>query len=433
MQPTTPKIIWDEYDDEDYNPIWDEELVKENEEVFEDAEDNPFWVTEMKEEEQDEKTHEEVVTPDSETSAGDLSSLTVPCTKRVELLQVPYKERIEKSRDSKWSIQPGDLVWVHVHKARLFNKRKSKLQPRDDGPFEVLAKVLVLEDSPSSTPSQKPKSIKTLARATVVMLPKSLPSQVPTSIVVQKVEQTQGPDSKPPMLIQGQKEEEVLPMAISDHLLNCVEDTPREEPVLEEIEPITYPQDSNVQESEEESIDEEIPSTKEPITSIDNHALSEDLDQTFFDSLLDGCDFVCPKDSWSEKSWDELLVSDDEDSAMGESKIIVIERQMDSQPIEDKEEINFAIKANDVDLLRRLPPPPTYLKFPPYILLSPSRRDESRILDLDQARIQTRWHQKRVKRAKLYDSRIGKSWKKWLRRQATDVKEALNGRQPVIH
>ncbi|VFQ93654.1 unnamed protein product, partial [Cuscuta campestris] len=139
MQPTTPKIIWDEYDDEDYNPIWDEELVKENEEVFEDAEDNPFWVTEMKEEEQDEKTHEEVVT----TSAGDLSSLTVPCTKRVEFvefLQVPYKGRIEKSRDSKWSIQPGDLVWVHIHKARLFNKPKSKLQPRDDGPFEVLTK-----------------------------------------------------------------------------------------------------------------------------------------------------------------------------------------------------------------------------------------------------------------------------------------------------
>ncbi|VFQ65589.1 unnamed protein product [Cuscuta campestris] len=140
MQPTTPKIIWDEYDDEYYNPIWDEELVEENEEVFEDVEDNPFWVTEMKEE-QEKKTHEEVVTTHAEISARDLSSLTVPCTKRVEFLHVPYEEKIEKSRDSKWSIQPGDLVWVHVHKARLFNKRKSKLQPRDDGPFEVLAKV----------------------------------------------------------------------------------------------------------------------------------------------------------------------------------------------------------------------------------------------------------------------------------------------------
>ncbi|VFQ78807.1 unnamed protein product [Cuscuta campestris] len=90
-------------------------------------------------------------------------------------------------------------------------------------------------------------------------------------------------------------------MALNDHILNCVEDTPPEEPVLEEIESTTYPQDSNVQESEEESIDEEIPSIEEPITSIDNHASSEDLDQTFFDSLLDGCDFVCLKDSWSQK------------------------------------------------------------------------------------------------------------------------------------
>ncbi|VFQ72080.1 unnamed protein product [Cuscuta campestris] len=87
--PTTPKIIWDEYDDEDYNPIWDDELVKEKEEVFEDAEDNPFWVAQIQEEEQDVKAHEEVITPDAETSTGDPSSLTVPCTKRVEFLQPP--------------------------------------------------------------------------------------------------------------------------------------------------------------------------------------------------------------------------------------------------------------------------------------------------------------------------------------------------------
>ncbi|VFQ91585.1 unnamed protein product [Cuscuta campestris] len=104
MQPTTPKIIWDEYDDEDYNPIWDDELVKKKEEVFEDAEDNPFWVTEMKEEDQEEKTHKEAVTPDAEISARDLSSLTVLCTKRVEFLQVPYEEKIEENCDSKWPI-----------------------------------------------------------------------------------------------------------------------------------------------------------------------------------------------------------------------------------------------------------------------------------------------------------------------------------------
>ncbi|VFQ89806.1 unnamed protein product [Cuscuta campestris] len=271
---------------------------------------------------------------------------------------------------------------------REINVQKEALEPKTN-PEPINHQVPVLEDSPSPAPSQKPESITTLARATVVRLPECPPSQVSTSIVVHEVEPTEGPDSEPPMLTQ-EKKEEVLPMAINDHLLNCVEDTPLEESVLEEIEPTTYPQDSNVQESEEESIDEKIPSTEEPITSIDNHAPSEDLDQTFFDSLLDGCDFVCPKDSWSQKSWDELLVSDTEDSSMGESTVVIIKPQMDGQPVEDKEKINLAMKANDVDQLRRLLPPPTYLESPPFILLPPSCRDESRILDLDRATNQTR-------------------------------------------
>ncbi|VFR01645.1 unnamed protein product [Cuscuta campestris] len=270
---------------------------------------------------------------------------------------------------------------------REINVQEEALEPKTN-PEPSNHQVPVLEDSPSSTPSQKPESITTLARATVVMLPEYPSSQVLTSIVVHEVEPTEGPDSEPPTLIQ-EKEEEVLPTAINDHLLNCVEDTPPEKPVLEEVEPTTYPQDSNVQESKEESIDEEIPSTEEPITSIDNHASSEDLDQTFFDSLLDGCDFVCPKDSWSKKSWDELLVSDTEDSSMGESTVVIIKPQMDGQLVEDKKKINLAMKANDVDQLRRLLPPPTYLESPPFILLPPSRRDESRILDLDRATNQT--------------------------------------------
>ncbi|VFQ89741.1 unnamed protein product [Cuscuta campestris] len=313
---------------------------------------------------------------------------------------------LRKAIELKRSLQPQDPQLEEV------NAQKEALEPKTN-PEPSNHQVPVLEDSPSSTLSHKPESITTLAGATVVMLPEYPPSQVSTGTVVHEVEPTEELDSEPPMLIQEQKEEEVLPMAINDHILNCVEDTPPEEPVLEKIEPTTYPQDSNVQEYKEESIDEEIPSTEEPITSIDNHASSEDLDQTFFVSLLDGCDFVCPKDSWSQKSWDELLVSDTEDSSMGESIVVIIKPQMDGQPVEDKEKINLAMKANDVDQLRRLPPPPTYLESPPFILLPPSRRDESRILDHDRATNQTRWHQKRVRRAKLYDSRIGKSRKKW--------------------
>ena len=34
----------------------------------------------------------------------------------------------------------GDLVWLHLRKERFPNKRKSKLLPRADGPFKVLAR-----------------------------------------------------------------------------------------------------------------------------------------------------------------------------------------------------------------------------------------------------------------------------------------------------
>ncbi|VFQ96799.1 unnamed protein product [Cuscuta campestris] len=321
-----------------------------------------------------------------------------------------------KAVELKHSLQSQDQM-------REVNAQNEALEPKTN-PKPFNHQVPVLEDSPSFSPSQKPESITTLARATVVMLPECPPSQVSTSIVVQEVEPTEGPDSEPPSLIQEKKEEEVLPMAINDHLLNCVEDTP---------EPITCPQDTNVQKSEQESTGEEILCIEKPTPSIETcvrNASSEDSDQTFFDSLLDGCDDVCLKDGWSLRSWDELLMSDTEDSSMGESMVVIIKPQMDSQPIEDKEEINFAIKANDVDLLRSLPPPPTHTKSPPYFLLPPSRRDESRILDLDRATIQTGWHQKRVKRAKLYDSRIGKSRKKWVSVELRTLKKRLTGGNP---
>ncbi|VFQ85058.1 unnamed protein product [Cuscuta campestris] len=155
-----------------------------------------------------------------------------------------------KAIELKRSLQSQDQM-------REVNAQNEALEPKTN-PKPFNHQVPVLEDSPSFSPSQKPESITTLARATVVMLPECPPSQVSTSIVVQEVEPTEGPDSEPPRFIQEKKEEEVLPMAINDHLLNFVEGTPPEEPVLEEIEPITWPQDTNVQESEQESTCEEI-------------------------------------------------------------------------------------------------------------------------------------------------------------------------------
>jgi len=35
-------------------------------------------------------------------------------------------------------IKPGDWVWIHLKKNRFTSKRKSKLQEKGDGPFQVL-------------------------------------------------------------------------------------------------------------------------------------------------------------------------------------------------------------------------------------------------------------------------------------------------------
>ncbi|VFQ90242.1 unnamed protein product [Cuscuta campestris] len=188
-------------------------------------------------------------------------------------------------------------------------------------------------------------------------------------------------------------------------LLTCVEDTSLEEPVLEKSEPTTNPLDAD---ESEQSIDEELPCDVESIPSIEvlNAEVSlEDSDEALFDSLLDGYDHSYPKESYSQMSWDELLMSNTGDS--GEGHAVIIEPSTESQPIGDLESQILALKANDVDTPRRLPPPSMQDESPPFFLLSPRRRSESKILDFDWNRTEQRWHQKRVKKVKLYDSRIG--------------------------
>ncbi|XP_021753657.1 uncharacterized protein LOC110719051 [Chenopodium quinoa] len=56
---------------------------------------------------------------------------------RIEKMNNVYKERSNKKRKQP-TFKPGDLVWLHLRKERFPNKRKNKLMPRADGPFEVL-------------------------------------------------------------------------------------------------------------------------------------------------------------------------------------------------------------------------------------------------------------------------------------------------------
>jgi hypothetical protein len=63
--------------------------------------------------------------------------------------QIEKKNRLYASKANKGRklvvFQPGNGVWVHMRKERFPNQRKSKLQPRGDGPIQVLERIKSLD------------------------------------------------------------------------------------------------------------------------------------------------------------------------------------------------------------------------------------------------------------------------------------------------
>ena len=51
-----------------------------------------------------------------------------------------YAKQANKGR-RKVVVEPGDWVWLHMRKERFPEQRRSKLLPRGDGPFQVLARI----------------------------------------------------------------------------------------------------------------------------------------------------------------------------------------------------------------------------------------------------------------------------------------------------
>ncbi|KZV49822.1 hypothetical protein F511_44744 [Dorcoceras hygrometricum] len=51
-----------------------------------------------------------------------------------------YTRQANKGK-KKVTFEPGDWVWLHFRKERLPEKRRSKLLPRGDGPFQVLERI----------------------------------------------------------------------------------------------------------------------------------------------------------------------------------------------------------------------------------------------------------------------------------------------------
>lgn len=59
---------------------------------------------------------------------------------KIEKTNASYQAQANKHK-KKVVFQPGDLIWIHLRKERFPSKRKNKLMPRVDGPFEVLEKI----------------------------------------------------------------------------------------------------------------------------------------------------------------------------------------------------------------------------------------------------------------------------------------------------
>jgi len=59
---------------------------------------------------------------------------------KIEKTTLSYMAQANKHKREKL-FEPGDLVWIHLHKERFPSKRKTKLMPRADGTFKVLGKI----------------------------------------------------------------------------------------------------------------------------------------------------------------------------------------------------------------------------------------------------------------------------------------------------
>lgn len=59
---------------------------------------------------------------------------------QIEKKNEGYAKNANKGR-KRVIFEPGDWVWVHMRKERFPKQRKSKLQPRGDGPFQVLERI----------------------------------------------------------------------------------------------------------------------------------------------------------------------------------------------------------------------------------------------------------------------------------------------------
>lgn len=77
---------------------------------------------------------------DGERKAELVKQLHEKVRLHIERRTKQYATQANKGR-KKVVFEPGDWVWVHMRKERFPAQRRSKLQPRGDGPFQVVARI----------------------------------------------------------------------------------------------------------------------------------------------------------------------------------------------------------------------------------------------------------------------------------------------------
>jgi hypothetical protein len=63
-------------------------------------------------------------------------------TTKINIEKMNEKYRVASSEGRKeLKLDLGDLVWLHLRKERFLDMRKSKLMPRDAGPYKIIEKI----------------------------------------------------------------------------------------------------------------------------------------------------------------------------------------------------------------------------------------------------------------------------------------------------
>ena len=77
---------------------------------------------------------------DGHRKAETVKKLHESVRQQIEKRNEHYASKANKGR-KKVVFQPGEWVWVHMRKERFPSRRQSKLDPRGDGPFQVLERI----------------------------------------------------------------------------------------------------------------------------------------------------------------------------------------------------------------------------------------------------------------------------------------------------